>query len=75
MRPGTSAALRFALSLPRRTEPVCYGDIVVRREADRAEVDLLPAYPGWAAVARRMRCDVLLAGVRQGSECKALDPS
>ena len=75
MRPGTSAALRFALYFAGRAEPVCYGDIVVRRGADRAEVDLLPAYPGWAAVARKMRCGVLLAGERQGSECEALDPT
>jgi hypothetical protein len=75
MTPGTSAALRFALSFAGRAEPVCYGDIVVRRWADRAEVDLLPAYPGWAAAARKMRCGVSLAGERQGSECEALDPT
>ncbi|MBN1607795.1 MAG: hypothetical protein JW940_14250 [Polyangiaceae bacterium] len=75
MRPGTSAMLRFAVFFAGRPEPACYGDIAVRRGADRAEVDLLPAYPGWAAAARRMRCEVLLAGQRQGSECNALDPA
>jgi hypothetical protein len=71
MRPATEVSLRFELGFGSIAQPVVYGDVVVKRHADQAEIRLLPRYPGWAKKERRLRCTVTLGSEAAQTSCDA----